>query len=108
MTDSVPETAAPRHRGLLALVVVLGVLFLLALIGVIVAIALRARGAGASAAPASYAAGVAAPGEHLEGAQLDGARILLRFSGAASGDELVILDAGSGRIVGRIAIGTAR
>lgn len=108
MTGSVPETTAPRYRGLLALVIVLGVLFLLALIGVIAAIVLHGRGVGASAAPAAYAASVAAPGERLEGAQMDGGRILLRFSGAASGDELVVLDAASGRILGRIAVGTAR
>ena len=107
MTDSTPQTTTPSYRGLLALVIILGVLFLVALIGVVAAIVLRSRGAGSSS-PAAYAARVAAPGEHLEGAAMEGGRILLRFSGAPNGDELVVIEAATGRIVGRIAVETER
>ena len=53
--------------------------------------------------PVPYAARVSAPGERIESTQLDGNRILLRLSGA-KGEELVVLDAASGRVLGRIGI----
>ena len=92
---------SPSYRGLLALVIILGVLIVFGVIGLITAAVLRAG----NRAPAgeSYAANVLAPGERIESTQLDGNRILLRLSGP-KGDELVVLDAGSGRVIGRIAI----
>ena len=98
---------APSYRGLLALVIILGVLIVLGVVGLIVAAVFKARaGNGAPAAPSTsgaYAASVTAPGERIESTQLDGNRILLRLSGP-NGDELVVLDAGSGRVIGRIAV----
>jgi hypothetical protein len=85
----------------LALVIILGVLILLGVVGLIVAAVFRAGNR--PPADASYAAMVLAPGERIESTQLDGNRILLRLSGP-NGEELVVLEAGSGRVVGRIAV----
>ncbi|HEY4264498.1 MAG TPA: hypothetical protein VGM72_04220 [Micropepsaceae bacterium] len=91
----------PSHRGLLAVVIILGVLILLGVVGLMVGAVLKAGNR--APADASYAATVVAPGEHVESTELDGSRILLRLSGP-NGEELVVLDAGSGRVLGRIAI----
>jgi hypothetical protein len=91
----------PSYRGLLALVIILGVLIVVGVIALIVAAVLRAGNRAPSGE--SYAAAVAAPGERIESTQLDGNRILLRLSGP-NGDELVVLDAASGRVIGRIAV----
>jgi hypothetical protein len=92
---------APSHRGLLALVIILGVLILLGVIGLIVTAVLRSRTRVSADVP--YAASVPAPGERIESSQLDGNRILLHLSGP-NGEELVILEAASGRVLGRIAV----
>jgi hypothetical protein len=91
----------PSHRGLLALVIILGALILLGVVGLIVAAVLKAQTR--APADASFAATVLAPGAHVESAQLDGNRILIKLSGP-SGEELVILEAVSGHVLGRIAI----
>jgi hypothetical protein len=70
-------------------------------VALIVAAVLRAGNRAPSGE--TYAASVAAPGERIESTQLDGNRILLRLSGP-NGDELVVLDTGSGRVIGRIAV----
>jgi len=85
----------------LALVIILGVLILLGVVGLIVAAVFKARGV--PPADTSYAATVLAPGERIESTQLDGNRILLRLSGP-NGEELVVLEAASGHVLGRIAI----
>jgi hypothetical protein len=92
---------SPSYRGLLALVIILGILILVGVGALIAGAVLRAGNRPASAQ--SYAATVLAPGERIESTQLDGNRILLRLSGP-NGDELVVLDAGSGRVIGRIAV----
>lgn len=90
---------------MLAVVIILGVLIVLGVIGLIAGVL---TGAGARrGVPQAYLAQIAAPGEHIESAQLDGNRILVRLSGGANGDELVVLDAGSGRVLGRIAVAAA-
>jgi hypothetical protein len=91
----------PSYRGLLALVIILGVLIVFGVVALIAGIAFRTGTR--PAAGTAYAANVLAPGERIESTQLDGNRILLRLSGP-NGDELVVLDAGSGRVIGRIAI----
>lgn len=98
-TSEVP--VAPSHRGLLALVIILGVLILLGVVGLIVAAVFKSRGA--PPADASYTATVLAPSERIESTQLDGNRILLRLSGP-NGEELVVLETASGHVLGRIAI----
>ena len=91
------------YRGLLALVIILGVLIVVGVVALIVAAVLRAGSIRAPSASEAYAASVAAPGERIESTQLDGNRILLRLSGP-NGDELVVLDAATGRVIGRIAV----
>ena len=90
----------PGYRGLLALVIILGVLILLGVIGLILGFALRLSRAQDAARP--FSAAIPAPGQHLETVQLDGNRILLRLSGP-DGDEVVIMDI-TGRMLGRIAV----
>jgi hypothetical protein len=92
---------APSHRGLLALVIILGVLILLGVVALILGAVLRAGNRPPAEVP--YAATLSAPGEKLESTQLDGNRILLRLSGPNS-EELVVLEAASGHVLGRIAI----
>src|SRR5438105_2503496 len=92
----------PGYRGLLALVIILGVLILLGVIGLILGFALRLSRAQDAARP--FSAAIPAPGQHLETVQLDGNRILLRLSGP-DGDEVVIMDI-TGRMLGRIAVNT--
>ena len=101
MTSNVPAPTA-SYRGLLALVIILGVLIVVGLIGLIVAAMMGAGRRGAevpSAAP--FVTAVPAPGARLESAELQGNRILMRLSGG-EGDELVVLEAASGRLVGRV------
>jgi len=93
--------ATPSYRGLLALVIILGVLIVAGVVALIVAIVLRVGNRATTGE--AYAASVAAPGQRIESSQLDGNRILLRLSGP-NGDELVVLDAASGRVIGRIAV----
>jgi len=104
MSESAPPNPAPSYRGLLALVIILGVLIVVGTIGLIVGAILRARGS--TQEPAAYAARVMAPGERIESATMEGGRILLRLSGGANGDELVVIDSGTGRVAGRIAVET--
>ena len=106
MTSDVPAPTA-SYRGLLALVIILGALIVVGLIGLIVAAMMGAGRRGADATgPAPFVTAVPAPGAHIESAELQGNRILMRLSGG-EGDELVILDSSSGRVVGRVRIGSA-
>ena len=100
MTSDGPASPAIQ-RGLLALVIVLGVLIM---IGVGALIVGAMMGAGRRADPVAdspYLTAVLAPGQRIESAEIQGNRILMRLSGG-EGDELVILDAASGRLLGRI------
>ena len=90
---------------MLALVIILGVLILLALGALIAGIIVNAGRAGNTGAP--YLATLLVPGERIESTQLDGNRILVRLSGGSAGEELVVLDAPSGRVIGRIAVSSA-
>ena len=51
-------------------------------------------------AAAPYLTSVPAPGARIESAEIQGNRILMRLTG--NGEELVILDAATGRLLGRI------
>ena len=79
-------------------------LILVGVVALIAAAVLRARNPVVSGQQ-PYAASLAAPGAHIEAANIDGNRILVRLAGP-NGEELVILDAGSGRVIGRIAVNT--
>ncbi len=91
---------APGYRGLLAVVIILGILIVLGVIGLIAGAILRFQRSATPVQP--FSATLSAPGERLDSIQVDGARLLLHFSGP-KGDEIVIMD-GSGHLVGRIAI----
>jgi hypothetical protein len=91
---------APGYRGLLAVVIILGVLIVLGVIGLIVGAVLRFQRSANTVQP--FSASLSAPGERLDSIQMDGNRLLLHFSGP-KGDEIVIMDE-SGHLVGRIAI----
>ncbi len=81
--------------------IVLGVLIM---IGVVALIAGAMLGAGRRAdanAGMPYLTAVPAPGARIESAEIQGNRILMRVTGG-TGDELIILDAASGRLLGRI------
>lgn len=95
---------ARSYRGLLALVIILGVLIVLGVIGLIAGFVLRLSRSQDVSRP--FTASVVAPGERLDSVQLDGNRILLRLSGP-KGDEVVIMDL-AGRVLGRIAIDTTQ
>ncbi len=86
---------------MLALVIFLGALIMLGL-GALVAGLILVGGQAREGAP--FNATLDAPGAHIESAELDGNRILLKLSGGAKGEELVILDVTTGRVLGRIAI----
>ena len=102
MAQIVETSTSPGYRGMLAVVVILGILIILGVIGLIVAAVQKiSRPAVQNSA---YSVTVPAPGEHLENVQSDGNRILLHLSGP-KGDEIVIMDS-AGHLLGRIAIAT--
>ena len=86
----------------MALVIFLGALIVLS-VGALVGAAVMGGG-GRPRETAPFNATVDAPGARIESTELQGNRILLRLSGGEKGEELVILDAASGRLVGRVAI----
>jgi hypothetical protein len=100
MTSDVPASPA-SYRGLLALVIILGALIMIG-VGALIAGALLGAGRRAEIANAApFMTAVSAPGSRIESAEIQGNRILMRLTGGA-GDEVVILDAASGRVLGRI------
>jgi hypothetical protein len=102
--ESRAVSAPSSHRGLLALVILLGAAILLG-VGALIAGAFLKLGGGPRGAARSepYVQNLAAPGAHIESANLDGNRLLIRLSGP-DGEELVVLDAASGRVVGRVRV----
>jgi hypothetical protein len=100
MTSDVPASPA-SYRGLLALVIILGALIMIG-VGALIAGAMLGAGRRAEVASAApFMTAVPAPGSRIESAEIQGTRILMRLTGG-SGDEVVILDAASGRLLGRI------
>ena len=99
--DSANRSSAANHRGLLALVITLGVLILLAF-GALIGGLLLGVGSGREAGGAEpYLVSLpAAAGARIAQSQLDGNRLLLRLEGG--GESIVVLEAMTGRIVGRI------
>ena len=75
-----------------------------AALGALVAGFILVPGKSAGGSGEAYLATILASGGHIEGTQLDGNRILVRLSGGANGEELVVVDAGTGRVLGRIAV----
>jgi hypothetical protein len=103
MTTDANATPA-SYRGLLALVIILGVLIMIG-VGALIGGAFVGAGRRADTA-APYVTSVPTDGGRIESAEIQGNRILMRLSGGA-GDELVVLDAASGRLLGRIRLTAA-
>ncbi len=120
MTDVVPETPPPANRGLWMLVVGLGIAILIviaAMIGLTIRRAMdkpeEAASAPAIPAPASAPAVPSRPGEAIElnfnlgpgetlaDARLENGALLVRIS-AATGDQILIIDPASSRVLHRI------
>ena len=122
MTDVVPETPPPANRGLWMLVIGLGIAILIviaAMIGLTIRRAMDKPEEPASAsaipapAPASTTAAPSRPGEAIElnfnlgpgealaDAHLENGTLLVRIS-SASGDQLVIIDPATSRVLHRI------
>ena len=87
------------YRGWRAVVIILGAINLIAF-GAVIA-AMIARTTRPAEQPAPFLANVPAKGQLVESVNLDANRILLRLSGA-EGQEIVVLDANTGRLIGRI------
>jgi hypothetical protein len=98
----IESSRSPGYRGMLAVVIILGILIILGVIGLILAAVLRVSRP-ANPTPA-FSATVPAPGEHLDSVQTDGNRIVLHLSGP-KGDEIVIMDS-TGHLLGRIGVET--
>lgn len=64
---------------------------------------LRIAQAGQAPAAAPFLANLAATGQHIESAELRDGKILVRLSGPR-GEELVVLDAATGAIAGRVVL----
>ena len=98
-----PHTAASSYRGWLAVVLLLGALILLGL-GAIAGGLLLGGGPGRATAREPYLAMLpAAPGARIAAAEIDGARLLVRIDDGGAGS-LVVLEAGTGRVIGRVAL----
>jgi hypothetical protein len=94
---------APTYRGLKAAVIILGALILLAF-GALVAGLILGGGPRTPARNAPYQVALpAAAGSRIGEARIDGNRLLLRLDGA-NGSELVVMDAPSGRVIGRVTL----
>jgi len=104
MTSNAPAPASapsPGYRGALALVIFLGALCMMAVGALIAGAFLGAGSRGGAGTP--YSATVPAAGQRVESSDIDGNRILLRLSGP-DGQELVVLDVATGRVIGRIKV----
>ena len=103
--DSANRTSAANHRGLLALVIILGVLLLLAF-GALIGGLLLGAGPGRVATGEAYLTSIPATAEaRIAQSELDGNRLLLRVEG--SGEAVVVLEATTGRIIGRVELDRA-
>ena len=108
---SVSEPTAPElapskgYRGWRVVVIVLGALNMLALGAVISAFIVRSGQRADALAP--YEATLPTRGQLIESVNVEGNRILLRLS-SGEGQELVVLDVNTGRLIGRIRLPAAQ
>jgi hypothetical protein len=99
--DSANGSSPANHRGLYALVITLGVLILLAFGALIGGLLLGVGSESAAGGTGPYLVSVPAPaGARIAETELDGNRIVLRLEGG--GESVVIVEATTGRIIGRI------
>ncbi len=120
MSDVVPETPPPANRGLWMLVIGLGIAILI-VIAAMIGLAIRrasntaepAQAASTQPSPVPIPAATArpgeaieldielAPGETLADARLENGTLLVRTT-AATGDQLLLIDPASSRVLHRI------
>lgn len=121
MSDVVPETPPPANRGLWMLVIGLGIAILI-VIAAMIGLAIRrasntaepAQAASTQPSPVPIPAAAAArpgeaieldielaPGETLADARLENGTLLVRTT-AATGDQLLLIDPASSRVLHRI------
>ena len=121
MSDVVPETPPPANRGLWILVIGLGIAILI-VIAAMIGLAIRrasntaepAQAASTQPSPVPIPAAAAArpgeaieldielaPGETLADARLENGTLLVRTT-AATGDQLLLIDPASSRVLHRI------
>ena len=93
------ENRSPAYRGLLAVVIILGVLIVVGLGVLVVGLVMRFEGRG----PATGQAAVFAPPKDARvlGAETSGNRLVLRLR-TPSGEEIDIVDTETGRLVTRL------
>jgi hypothetical protein len=100
--ENFQSSEVPSYRGLKAVVIILGVLILMAFGVLVGGLVMRAGNNGA--AREAYVTRIAAePGARVAGAEIAGNRLILRREGASS-NEIVLIDAASGRVVGRVVL----
>ena len=90
---------ASNNRALLAVVIILGVLIVLGVVGLVTAMVMGVVPRSAARLAEPYTTRLPAPaGAQITGAQIDGNRLLVHIDGAA----VVVLEASTGRVLGRI------
>ena len=104
-TPAAAPAAAPtgKQRALLALVIILGVLILLGFAVLVGGLVMGAGGGGgASVNGKPWQQDLDVPADsHVVSAQAEGNRLIVRVASGA-GEEIVLIDAGSGQIIGRV------
>jgi hypothetical protein len=97
-----PGKSSLAYRGLLAAVILLGILIIIALGILVGGLVTRFRSGGhegsVSSAPAQF---TLAPGARIVSSDVSGDRLVLHVRGPA-GDELDIIDIGNGRLIAKI------
>jgi len=109
LAPAVPAAAPTgKQRALLALVITLGVLMLLGFAVLVGGLVMGVGGGGRSesAKPWSYSLDVPA-GTHIAVATVNGNRVLVHLV-SRDGEDVVLIDAGSGKIIGRIQVKSPR
>jgi hypothetical protein len=101
--DSANGTAPANYRAMLALVIFLGVLILLAL-GALVGGTLMGAGPGSGGSDAPYVTTLPAGADAwISEAGIDGTRLFVRIDGGGEGGgEVLVLEAATGRVIGRV------
>jgi hypothetical protein len=96
--------ATGKQRALFALVIILGLLILVALAVLVTGFITGAAGKGGASTAAGWESALDVPaGTRVAGVQLDGARALVHLT-AADGEEIVVVDASTGKVLGRLRI----
>jgi hypothetical protein len=99
------ENRGPAYRGLLAVVIILGVLIVVGLGILVVGLVMRFNGRGP--APEQVSVFVPPPGARVVGVQTSGDRLVLHLR-TLSGEEIDIVDTQTGRLVAHFEFPSAR